>query len=68
MRFFSDSRFIKRLFWYDVSVIQKSQRLNLVSIGNTDGLLSSQQNFFISLICLSLFKNKKYADFMADIV
>ena len=48
--------------------IQRSQRLNVVSIGNTDGLLSSQQNLFMSLICLSLYRNKKYADFTADIV
>ena len=51
-----------------MSVIQRSQRLNVVSIGNTDGLLSSQQNIFISLICLSLYRNKKYPDFTADIV
>ena len=68
MRFFPDSWFIKRLFRYDVSVTQRSQKLNVVSIGNTDGLLFSQQNFFISLICLSLYRNKKYADFTADIV
>ena len=68
MRFFPDSRFIKRLFRYDVSVIQRLQRLNVVSIGNTNGLLPSQQNLFISLICLSLYRNKKYADFTADIV
>ena len=33
--FFPDSRFMKRLFRYDVSVIQRSQKLNVVSIGNT---------------------------------
>ena len=66
--FFPDSWFIKRLFRYDVSVIQRSQRLNVVSIGNTDGLLTSQQNLFISLICLSFNRNRKYADFTADIV
>ena len=66
--FFPDSWFIKRLFRYDVSVIQRSQRLNVVSIGNTDGLLPSQQNLFISLICLSFNRNRKYADFTADIV
>ena len=68
MRFFLDSRFIKRLFRYDVSVTQRLQRLNVVSIGNTNGLLPSQQNLFISLICLSLDRNKKSADFTADIV
>ena len=68
MEFFPDSRFIKRLFRYDVSVTQRSQRLNVVSIGNIDGLLSSQQNVFILLIYLSLCRNKKYADFTADIV
>ena len=41
MGFFPDSRFIKCLFWYDVSVTQRSQRLNVVSIGNTNRLLSS---------------------------
>ena len=41
MVFLPDSRFIKRLFRYDVSVTQRSQKLNVVSIGNTDGLLSS---------------------------
>ena len=68
MGFFPDSPFIKRLFRYDVSVIQRSQRLNVVSIGNTDGLLPLQQDLFISLISLSLYRNKKYADFTADIV
>ena len=68
MGFFPDSRFIKRLFWYDVPVIQRTQRLNVVSIGNRDGLLPSQQNLFISLICLSLYRNKKFADFTADVV
>ena len=68
MGFFPDSRFIKRLFRYDVSVIQRPQRLNVLSAGNTDGLLPSQQNIFISLICLSLYRNKKYFDFTADIV
>ena len=68
MRFFSDSRFMKRLFPYDVPVIVRLQRFNVASIGNTDGLLSSQQTFFILLICLSLYSNKKYAGFTADIV
>ena len=68
MGFFPDSGFIERLFRYDVSVIQRSQSLNVVSIGNTDRLLPSQQNLFISLISLSLHRNKKYADFKADIV
>ena len=68
MGFFPDSQFIKRLFQYYVSVTKISQRLNVASIDNTDGLLSSQQNFFISLICLSLYRNKKYTDFTADIV
>ena len=40
MEFLPDSRFIKRLFWYEVSVFQRSQRLNRVSVGNKDGLLS----------------------------
>ena len=68
MIFFSDSRFIERLCRYDVSAILRLQRLNVVSIGNTDGLLSSQQKFFIPLICLSVYRNKKYADITADIV
>ena len=54
MIFFSDSRFIERLCRYDVSAILRLQRLNVVSIGNTDGLLSSQQKFFIPLIYLSI--------------
>ena len=49
-------------------VNQGSQGLNFVSIDNADGLLSSKQNFFISLICPSLYRNKKYVDFTADIV
>ena len=68
MIFFSDSRFIERLCRYDVSAILRLQRLNVVSIGNTDGLLSSQQKFFIPLICLLVYRNKKYADITADIV
>ena len=41
MGFFPDSQFTKRLFQYYVSVTKRSQRLNVASIDNTDGLLSS---------------------------